>query len=264
MKTTINDRTIAYEERGQGPPMMLVHGFPTCAEVWQQQGAGLSSHYRVIMPDLRGFGGSDGLPGPTTMETFADDLAGLLDVLALDRVVLGGLSMGGYIALAFVRRHAARLCGLVLCDTRATPDTEEARANREVNAQLVEAKGASAIADKMIPNLLSASAPPQRQAYLRSLIERNHPVGIASALRGMGLRSDSTDILPTISVPTLIVVGEDDILSPPAEMWTLQQAIPGSRLVEIAGAGHISNLDQPEAFNTTLEAFLHDVYGSGS
>lgn len=259
METTVNGVKLFYRDEGQGPAVLLVHGFPVSGEVWLPQLEELSQTCRVVVPDLRGFGNSEVPPGPYTMETHADDLAALLDTLGIERVVLGGLSMGGYIAFAFLRRHAARLCGLVLCDTRATADTDEVRANRETTARLVEEQGATAIADRMIPNLLSSTAPPERKALLRGIIERNQPQAIAAALRGMALRGDSTDLLPTVSVPTLIVVGEDDVLSTPDEMRGLEAAIPGSKLVVISGAGHIANLDQPALFASALTAFVQQL-----
>lgn len=246
-----------HEDHGQGTPVLFVHGFPLSGAMWEQQVAALAPHYRVIVPDLRGFGKSEVPAGPYTMETFADDLAALLDTLSIEQVVLAGLSMGGYISFAFLRRHAARLRGLILCDTRATPDTDEARANREVNAQMVESQGASAIADKMLPNMLAPTAPPERQAQLRSMMTANQPAGIAAALRGMALRGDSTDLLASIAVPTLLIVGSQDVLSPPQEMQQgLQAHIPGSTLVEVPDAGHVANLDNPDAFNTAVLEFL--------
>ncbi len=256
MEATVNGIKLHYEEHGQGVPVMLVHAFPLSGVMWQTQCAALEGNYRCIVPDMRGFGRSDMPPGPITMEQCADDLAGLLDVLGIERVVLGGLSMGGYIAFAFLRRYAGRVRALVLADTRTAADTEEGRAGRETNAQIAETQGASAIADMMIPILLSPTAPPALQAQMRSMIEDNQPQGIAAALRGMALRPDSADLLPHIQVPTLIVCGQEDTLTTPAEMRTMHAAIPGSQFVEIAGAGHAANLEQPEAFNKALLVFL--------
>lgn len=250
---------IHYEDHGQGTPVLFVHGFPLSGAMWDQQVAALAPHYRVIVPDLRGFGKSEVPAGPYTMETFADDLAALLDTLSIDKVVLAGLSMGGYISFAFLRRYAARLRGLILCDTRATPDTDEARANREVNAQMVESQGASTIADKMLPNMLAPTASPDLQAHLRAMMTANQPAGIAAALRGMALRGDSTDLLASIAVPTLLIVGSQDVLSPPQEMQGLQVYIPGSKLVEVPGAGHVANLDNPDAFNAAVLEFLEGI-----
>jgi pimeloyl-ACP methyl ester carboxylesterase len=259
MEAQVNGIKLHYEDHGQGKAVLLVHAFPLAGAMWQQQVAALKGQYRLIVPDMRGFGASEGTPGPTTMETFADDLAALLDTLGIDKVVLGGLSMGGYISFAFLRRHADRLRGLILCDTRATPDTPEGKENRETTAQMVENEGARAIADKMLPVMLSPAAPDDLKTSVRGLIEQNSPQGIAAALRGMALRPDSSDLLPTIKVPTMVVVGSQDVLSTPKELHGLQAAIPGSRFVELGGAGHVANLENPEAFNDSVRDFLAQV-----
>ncbi len=259
MEITVNGIKLFYEDRGAGVPLVLVHAFPLSGALWQAQLDALSDTYRVIVPDMRGFGRSDSPPGPYPMETYADDLAALLDALGLDQVVLGGLSMGGYTAFAFVRRYAARLRGLILADTRASADTEEVRANRESNAQMVEQQGSGAMAEVMVPKLLSPAAAPELQSHVRHLIETTSPQGIAGALRGMGLRPDSTDLLPTIMVPTLVIVGAEDALTPPQEMRTLHQAIAGSQMVEVPNAGHAACLENPSDFNAALRAFLQNV-----
>ncbi|NJN68225.1 MAG: alpha/beta fold hydrolase [Chloroflexaceae bacterium] len=261
MEAQINDIRLYYRTQGQGVPVLLVHGFPLSGEVWQEQIEALHGTVQVIVPDLRGFGRSDVPDGPSRMETFADDLSRLLDTLHINQVVIGGVSMGGYITFAFLRHHHERVRGLIFANTRATPDTDEARTNRETTAQLVEAQGAGVIADTMLPKLLAPSEArsSDRHTFLRSLIERNSPRGIAAALRGMALRPDSSDLLPHIQVPTLIIAGDQDVMTPPAEMQHLHAAIPGSRLVELAGAGHVSNIDQPEGFNAALRDFLSRI-----
>lgn len=256
--------TLAYEERGSGMPVVLVHGFPLSSRMWRDQLAavgtaevgGIPDGIRLIAPDMRGFGRSPVTPGPYRMETFADDLAHFLDQLGLERAIVGGLSMGGYITFAFLRRYAHRVCGIVLANTRATADRDEVRAARETNARLVEERGPAAIADLMLPNLLAADAPPERRAYVRAIIEANSTTAIAAALRGMALRGDSTDLLATIQVPTLVIGGEADTLTPPDEIRSLHSAIPGSRLAMLPAAGHLSNLDAPEAFNAALVDFV--------
>ncbi len=256
MHAHINGIQLVYEDRGLGTPIVLIHGFPFRGAMWQPQVAGLVEQYRVIVPDLRGFGDSEVPPGTYTMDVFADDIAGLLDELGIEQAIIGGLSMGGYIAFAFLRRYAERVRGLVLADTRALPDTEEGRAGREVNVRLVESNGPGALADKVLPNLLAPAAPMELHAQVRGFIEQTQPQGIIGALRGMAQRPDSSDLLPTITVPTLVVVGSDDILSPPEEMRTLHNATPGSRFVVIPGAGHLAPLEQPDAFNAALHDFL--------
>jgi pimeloyl-ACP methyl ester carboxylesterase len=256
MEAQINGMTLHYHDQGQGTPIMLVHAFPMSSALWEPQLAALAGEARLIAPDLRGFGASEVPNGPYTMETFADDLAALLDQLQIEQVVLAGVSMGGYVAFAFWRRYAQRVRALVLSDTRATADTEEARAARESNAQLAETQGARVIADMMLPNLLSPTATTETQGRVRDIIVNNQPYGIASALRGMALRPDSSDLLPSINVPTLLVVGSDDGLTAPQEMRGLQQRIAGSRLVEIAGAGHLPNLENADAFTAALREFV--------
>lgn len=256
MQATINGITLHYEDRGQGLPVLLIHAFPLSGMIWQPQVTALENDYRFIVPDLRGFGASSAPVGPYPMETYADDMVALLDTLGIEQAVLGGVSMGGYIIFAFLRRYAERVRALVLADTRSAADTEEIRAGRETNAQLAETEGASAMADVMLPKLLSPAASLELQAHVRSIIERNTPQGIAGALRGMGMRSAADDLLPSIHVPTLIVCGQEDTLTTPAEMKTMHTALPGSQFVEIAGAGHIANLEQPDAFTQVLDTFL--------
>lgn len=255
----VNGITLNYTDRGQGPAVLLVHAFPLSGVMWQSQIDALADRFRVIAPDLRGFGGSDAPTGPYPMETFAADLAGLLDTLGIEQVVLGGLSMGGYIAFAFWRNYPARVRALILADTRANPDNAEGKATRETNAQLAETQGASAIADQMLPKLLAPNAPPALQSHVRSIIERNSPQGIAGALRGMALRPDATDLLTRIHVPTLFLVGAVDTLTTPDVMREMQAAVPNSRLVEIPGAAHVANLENPTAFNIALAEFLREM-----
>lgn len=259
MQTQVHGITLNYMARGQGPVVVLVHAFPLSGAMWQPQIEALASDYRVIAPDLRGFGASAVPEGPYAMETFAEDIAGLLDTLGIDQVVLGGLSMGGYVAFAFYRRFPERVRALILADTRAAADSAEAKAGREEHARLAEREGAGAIADMMLPRLLSTGAPVALRVRVRGIIEGNQPRGIAGALRGMALRPDATDLLPRISVPTLFLVGEEDMLTTPEVMQEMQAAVRGSRLARIPHAGHVANLENPEAFNTALRAFLAEL-----
>jgi pimeloyl-ACP methyl ester carboxylesterase len=259
MEAHVNGIKLNYEVYGQGTAMLLVHAFPLNHTMWQPQVEALSDVCQLITPDMRGFGRSEVPEGPYTMDVFADDLAGLLDTLNIQQVILAGLSMGGYIAFAFLRRHAARVQALVLADTRATADTEQAREGRETNAQLVERQGPEAIADMMLPNLISTHASAELRTHLRTVIRGNHPAGIASALRGMALRPDSTSLLSQINVPTLLLVGNEDTLTAPGEMQDMQQAIAGSKLVEIPNAAHIANLENPTAFHAALRDFVQSL-----
>jgi pimeloyl-ACP methyl ester carboxylesterase len=164
--------------------------------------------------------------------------------------------MGGYIAMAFMRRHAARARALILADTKAGADSEEGKAGREANARLAESEGAAAIAEKMIPALVAPGAGLALRDELRAMIVANTPEGIAGALRGMAQRPDSTESLRAVAVPTLVIVGEQDGLTPPAESGALRAAVVGSRLVTIPGVGHLSNLEAPEVFTAAVRVFL--------
>lgn len=256
MEALVNGGRLVYEDVGAGEALLLLHAFPLSGAMWQPQIAALQGRYRLIVPDLRGFGASEVREGPALMEHFAADLLALCDQLKIERFALCGLSMGGYISFAILRAAAERVRALVLADTKAGADSAEAQAGREANARLAESQGAAALADKMIPSLLAPATGAKLRAELRTIIEANPPQGLAAALRGMAARPDSFATLAMISVPTLVVVGSEDSLTPPAEARAIQEAVAGSRLVEIAGAGHLASLEQPALFNAALEAFL--------
>ncbi len=257
---TINGVQIAYRDEGRGRPLLLIHAFPLSGAMWDRQVAALSRSYRLIVPDLRGFGASQIVPGTSSLDQYADDLAGLLDQLGLapQRVAIGGLSMGGYIAFAFLRRYRERVDALILADTRAPADSEEGRQGREKNARLAEEQGPGAIADQMLPKLLAPHASDALRAEVRRLIESNDRAGVAAALRAMAARPDSTPLLAVIDVPTLIIVGAEDGLTPPSDARAMHAAIGGSRLVEIERAGHLANLEAPEEFNAAVQGLLGD------
>ncbi len=194
-----------------------------------------------------------------TMELLADDVAGLMDTLGMQQAVLCGLSMGGYVAFAFLRKYPQRVQGLILADTRPGADTDEAKTNRENVALLALSQGTGAIADLQIPKLLSDYThqhSPLVAQSVRHMINAATPQGIAAASRGMALRSDSSDLLPSISCPTLVVVGEQDALTPPEVAREYAARIPGSQFATIPDAGHLSNLEQPEAFLEVVRNFL--------
>jgi pimeloyl-ACP methyl ester carboxylesterase len=256
METNINGIRVRYEDVGSGPALLLIHAFPLTGAMWRPQVEALQGQARLIVPDLRGFGGSDAPPGPYTMDQQADDLAALLDQVGVAQATLCGISMGGYIAMAFMRRHAARARALILADTKAGADSEEAKAGREANARLAESQGAAAIADKMIPGLVASQAGQGVRDELRAMILANTPGGIAGALRGMALRPDSTESLRAIAVPAVVIVGAEDGLTPPAEASAIGVAIAGSHVVTLPGAGHLSSLEAPEVFTTALRVFL--------
>jgi 3-oxoadipate enol-lactonase len=258
---SIHGTELWYVDRGAGMPLLLVHGFPLDHTMWAAQIDELSKKYRVIAPDLRGLGRSRKDPLPKmSMSQFADDLAALLDALGIfEPVVYCGLSMGGYIAFQFWRKYAARLRGLILCDTRATADSPEIAAGRHVMAERVLREGSMPLVDSMIPRLFAETTRqqhPQTVEKLRSVMISNDPRGIAAAALGMAERPDMTAELGRIGCPTLVIVGQHDMISPPAEMRGIAEAIPGSKYVEIPEAGHMSPMEAPAAVNAAIAEFL--------
>lgn len=253
-----------YVDAGSGgPPVVLLHAFPLHSAMWEPQVAALSDRFRVVAPDLPGFGASDGPGDPAaySMERYAGAVAALLDRLEIGRAIVGGLSMGGYVALSFLRRHRSRLAGLVLADTRADVDTAEIRERRTRQQRLVAEEGTAALVDTMLEALLSEDTRKERPEVVetaRRLMD-NPPDGVIGALDAMKRRSDASAHLAGIDVPTLVVVGEHDGPSPPSVAEEVHAQIPRSRLVVIPGAGHLSNLEAPEAFNRALLGFLDDL-----
>jgi 3-oxoadipate enol-lactonase len=254
------DVELAVEDRGAGPVLLVVHGFPLDHTMWRGQTDEFSTRYRVLAPDLRGFGASTLGDGAVTMRRYADDLAELLDRLAVrEKIVFCGLSMGGYIAWQFWLKYADRLAALVLCDTRAVADTPQAKAGRAELAARVKSEGPQAAADAMLPKLFGPESQrdnPAAIAEIRAAILRNSPAGIAAALDGMAQRPDAGDLLGGINVPTLVIVGEHDAISIPAEMRTIAARIPGALFEVIPNAGHMSPLENPRDFNAALSRFL--------
>jgi pimeloyl-ACP methyl ester carboxylesterase len=259
MKVKIAGGEIAYEAAGEGPAVLFFHAFPLGLAMWDEQAEALQSTHRVVRFDARGFGASPPGDGLLTMEGIADDGAALLDHLGVSRAVVCGCSMGGYAAFAFVRRHADRLRGLVLQDTRAGADTEEARKNRATLAEKVRREGAAAALDAFLPKLLGETTHRERPAIVarvRDLILAASPRGIADALAGLAARADSTPTLREVRVPTLVVCGAEDVLTPVAESEAIARGIAGSRLSVIPRAGHLSNLEDPGAYNAVLVDFV--------
>jgi pimeloyl-ACP methyl ester carboxylesterase len=256
---------LAYLDRGTGLPILLVHGFPLDHTMWSAQINALADRWRVIAPDLRGFGQSSlGDADPElgiSMERYADDLAELLDALAIrDPVVLAGFSMGGYVAWQFVRKHAPRLRALIQCDTRAVADTDEAKAGRLKMAENVAEWGSGRVAEMMGPKLLAGrtfESKPEVVHAVRGVVERTLPAAIAAAQRGMAARPDVTSLLPKINVPSLLIAGAEDAISPPSEMRSIAAAIPHAEFVEIPAAGHMTTMENPTAVNEAFMAFLN-------
>lgn len=259
-KISLGDMHLNVVEQGSGPPLLLVHGFPLNHSMWLAQIADLSSHYRVIAPDLRGFGLSEVTRGTVTMQQYADDLAKLLEAMQVtEPVIFCGLSMGGYIGWQFVARHRNKLAKLIIADSRAVADNEKAAAGRKETADKVEKEGAKVVAEAMLPKLFPARDVEAGKPFVKAteaVMLAAPPAGVAAALRGMAERPDFTSELPKIDVPTLIICGAEDAIAPPAEMEGIAKAIPGAKYVSIAGAGHMTPLEKPAEVNAAIRAFL--------
>ncbi len=253
----LGSRTLAFLDQGAGGPLLFIHGFPLAATMWLRQVEGVPDGWRALAPDLRGFQHSrrGGAPPARHVRDHAADLIDLLEAESAGPAVLVGLSMGGYVALECWRQRPDLVRGLVLADTRAEADTDEARAKRREMQALAEAHGASAVADAMMPKLLGATTQtrePHLATEVRRLIEANPPDAIVDALEALATRPDSRDTLASITCPTLVLVGEEDELTPPTMAQTLADGIAGATLIRIPHAGHLSNLEQPEAFERAL------------
>lgn len=259
----VNGATIHYTEQGRpdAPPVLLLHGFPLDSRMWSAQLEPLAQNARVIAPDFRGFGQSPPA-GPFTLEELADDIHALARQLHLPKFVLAGLSMGGYVSLAYVKKYPDTLRALILVDTQAGADTPEAKQNRDRLIAAAREHGAKPIADamqqKMIPES-TAKNRPQVVRDLRQMMDNANPQTLAYALTAMRDRPDHTATLATITVPTLILVGDQDAITPPDVAKKMQEKIPGAQLKIITGAGHMSPMEQPAQVNTALTDFLHKL-----
>jgi len=244
-----------FRDVGSGPPVVLLHAFPLSSEMFEPQWTALADRARFILPDLRGFGGSSAGRGPGEMGAMADDVLALLDHLAIEAAVVGGVSMGGYVSLALLRNDPSRVRALVLADTQTSADDAPAREVRETTAQKVLAQGPAALLPT-VEKLLGPAASPELRARVEAWISGGSAEGFAAAQRGMALRPDARDILARFGGPVLVVVGADDVLTPPAKARAMADLVPGAELVEIPRAGHLASLEQPAAFNAALVRFL--------
>jgi pimeloyl-ACP methyl ester carboxylesterase len=243
---------------GSEGSVVLLHGFPLNARLWRPQVDAVPVGWQLVAEDLPGFGASPDTP-VRSLDVMARGVLRRLDVLGIDRAIIGGLSMGGYLTLALYRLAAERFAGMILADTRATADNERQKEGRLKMLATVRERGASAVADEMLPKLLGATSQrerPELAATVRQMIETNTTAAIAGAVTAMMDRPDSTPMLGSISVPTLIVCGEEDVLTPPSDSEALHTGIPHSRLVLLPGAGHLSNLEAPEGFSGAVQDFL--------
>ena len=254
-RTTVNRRTIRYLESGIGRPIVLLHAFPLAADMWRAQLDAVPKGCRMIAPDLRGFGGSSIERLEIGMDDYAADIVRLMDSLLIEKFAVAGLSMGGYVAFGLLRLALRRITGFVLADTRSTADTDGGREVRATMLADVRRGGVSILPELMIPKLLGETSRRERPdvvAGTRRLIEANRRDGIEAAIYALMRRPDSTGDLSRIDVPTHVVVGEEDGLTPPADSEAMNRAIRGSRLTVIPRAGHLSNLEVPDAFSTTI------------
>lgn len=255
----VGGQSVAYLEAGSGPALVLVHAFPLSKEMWTRQVEALSGGLRVLAPDLRGFGETVAPNGLFSMAQYAEDLKGFLDALKINRVVLAGLSMGGYIAFEFWRRYGDSVQRLILADTKADADTPEEKERREAMAEAAGKAGAAAIADLLLPKMLAPRTLEHNSRLtdqVRSMMAAAPVSGIVGALRALADRPDSTPTLKEITCGTLVVVGAEDAITPPAAAEAMAKAIPKSQLAVLPNAGHLANLDQPDAFTSAVSGFL--------
>jgi 3-oxoadipate enol-lactonase len=257
------DFSMAFVDSCDKLTLLLIHGFPLNSSMWSPQIDELADYVRIIAPDLRGHGNSDSVKRPYAMSLLADDCADLLGHLGVSTpFVVCGLSMGGYVALEFYRRYPEHVAGLVLTATRAGADSAEGKANRDKAAADIDENGLDGLIDGMLPKLVApktAVSDPDIIDFIREIMESTSDEGAIGALMGMKTRSDSTDLLAEIDVPTLIIHGKDDQIIPVSEAEAMHKAIKNSKLVVLENAGHMLNLEQVDAFNDALIDFLEEI-----
>lgn len=266
MIARIDGAAVGYDDIGRGAPVVFLHAFPLDRTMWAAQTSALAAQRRCIAIDARGFGESSAI-SPFTMDRYADDVVGVLDAVQVDRATVVGLSMGGYVAFALWRRHPTRVRGLVLADTRATADAPDGRTRRQELIELARTAGPDAVAERQIVGLLGKTTRERRVDIVetvRGTMRRATVDAIVGALEAMLERPDSTPTLKTISVPTLLIAGDEDVITPPKEARAMHEAIAGSRLEVLAGAGHLSSMERPAAFNAVLTEFLHALESAES
>jgi pimeloyl-ACP methyl ester carboxylesterase len=250
---------LAFDDTGSGRPVILLHGYPFNRTLWDSQVGTLKDRFRVITPDLRGLGESETSDEPATMARMAQDVAHLMDALQIPSAIVGGLSMGGYVVLSFYKQFPHRVDALILADTRPQADSEEGKQLRIKQRDQILRDGMAETAHLMLPKLLT----PESISTRRDLVKRiqdmilgTKPAGAAGALMGMATREDQTELLRQVRVPTLIVVGREDPITPVHDSELMREHIDGSQLIVIEDAAHVSNLEQPQSFNSLLRSFL--------
>jgi pimeloyl-ACP methyl ester carboxylesterase len=252
---------LGFDDVGSGTPVVFIHGFPHDRSLWSGQVSALSTYARCIVPDLRGFGESS-TEGPFSVDQYADDIAQLLTYLDIERAVVCGLSMGGYVAMAMWRRHADRVTALALCDTKAAADTEEGRRKRDELIAVAEREGSLAIAELQLPGMVGKSTRakrPEVMAHMRQMMERAQVAGIVGALTAMRDRPDAKPTLAAVTVPVLVIVGDEDVLTPVSEATAMLAAL-GTNVAKtmevVEGAGHVTCVERPAAVTHVLADFL--------
>jgi 3-oxoadipate enol-lactonase len=233
--------------------ILWIHGFPLSARIFARQRAIIAAH---VMPDLPGFGRALPPEGETSMESYARFA---LDQSPVRKVIVAGLSMGGYAAFAAARIAPERVKGLILIDTRATADTEEQRKARYESIEKVKAEGVAPVVSSMLPKMLTKNAKPELVDEVQRIMSASSPQGVIAALDAMAKRPDSTDLLPTLNIPALVIVGEEDTITPPSDAEKMAAALPNAKLVKIANAAHLSNVEQSHEFNAVVDAWLSAI-----
>ena len=263
MKITLKDITVNYIESGStyGLPVVFIHGFPFNHEMWKPQIPVLTHNIRAIMYDLRGHGLSDVGDGQFTIEMFVDDLIAMLDYLNLEKVILCGLSMGGYIALRAAERNPDRIKGMILCDTKSEPDTNEAKIKRSSTIKTIKESGVKVFTDEFVKTIFwekTFKNNPEVVDFIKDIINKNSPIGICGTLLALASRTDTTASLSSVKIPTCIIAGEHDKITPPSTAQSMHNAIPKSELHILQNAGHLSNLENPTEFNKILLSYLKE------
>lgn len=261
MMSTIssNGISVGYDDSGgSDPALLLVHGHPFDRTMWRDKPPG----WRVIAPDLRGYGATTTVPGKTTLDIFASDLVALLDHLGIDKVVIGGLSMGGQIVMEFYRLFPERVRGLILADTSPRAETADGKAGRIALADRLLSEGMSTYAAEALPMMMAPAnidALPEVADHVLGMMRGTDPVGAAAAMRGRAERPDYVSLLATVTVPALVIVGSDDEFTPVSEAMLIHQQVPESTMVIVDGAGHLPNLERPREFDSAVQQFLHTI-----
>jgi pimeloyl-ACP methyl ester carboxylesterase len=263
MKADINGITMAFTSTGEGPAILLIHGFPLNHRLWQPQAVALANAgYQVVTPDLRGFGETDAPEGPYSMNLFADDMIALLDHLGIEKAVVGGMSMGGYVLLNILERYPQRVAAAAFVVTRSDADNEAGKERRQALADEVMRNGSIVAANAFAAVLFADDTPTTRPAMVsevKAWMQSNSPQGLAGALMAMRNRKDSTLLLPNFYSPAIVIGAGEDKAIPPENSRLLAANLPDSRLVVIPNAGHMVTLEQPEAVNAALQEFLDQV-----